>query len=720
MRIDHFAYQQAVRVAGFGILGQLFLGLGLLIYGRAIASDTAFVVAATYVLAGVPIWIGLTLLFHHHRLERIEALEADELQATRGESAAALFERDGAQVAARRLRFMHTWLMPGISLVVALSYVALAWFWIGWFRMNEDPNVDIGRFSVGDQLGWQLAIAIVLALVAFIFSRFVAGMSKQPAWANLRGGAGAMVGSALLLLAIAIGIVFHFFQKPQVIEGIAYGLSFFMIAVAAEIVLNFIVNLYRPRRQGETPRPAFDSRVLSLFAAPDSIVRSINEAVNYQFGFDITSSWGYQLLLRSFGKLVVLGCVVLVGMSCLAVIEPGKQALRLRFGKPVGDVYEQTALLKLPWPFESVAVYDVSAVRELPIGNNPAKKAKYLAWGDEGALDPQRNVWIVAASTKRQALGATLTPTTSTATSGTGLADQFALIDSDLILKYRVRDGKLREYLEFCNDAKLRRGTLNMRERALRNLAMREVTQYLSMQPLNDLLSGGTTSHSLEIQKRIQDRFDSMNTGVEVISVAVPRLQPPGAEAEKFLEPSIAVQNSRKEVEQMRSSVETTMTALLGSRELAKEAVAAILKLREIEERDKAAARAAANSAEGAPTESSSSPEALNQRLEIERIMLSTPAQASSKIALGRYERWQLHMDARRTSSSVLGEALSWNADPILYQQRKLMEAYQSSFSQARIKFILGLDPSRVRFEVDNQEGDAGLNFQDAVSTSSK
>lgn len=715
MRIDHFAYQQAVRVAGGGILGQLLLGLALLIYGRAIAEDSAFVIVAAYVLAGVPIWIGLTILFHQHRLERLEALEADELQAARGDVATALFEKDGAQVAARRLRFMHAWLMPGVSLLVALSYATIAWFIIDWFRRADDPNADVGKFAAGENLGWQLAIAVGLALVAFIFSRFVAGMSKQPAWANLRGGAGAMVGNALALLAVAIGITFHFFQKPQVLEAIAYGLAFFMIAAALEILFNFVINLYRPRRAGETPRPAFDSRVLSLFAAPDSIVRSINEAVNYQFGFDITSSWGYQLLLRSVWRLAIFGVVVLFALSCIAVVEPGKQALRLRFGQPVGDVYEQTALFKLPWPFETVATYDVSRVRELSIGNPPAAPGKYKAWGDDGALDPSRNVWIVAASAKRATLSTTVTPTATAPAPDTGLADQFALIDSDLILKYRVRDGKLKEWLDFCNDAKLRRGTLDMRERTLRNLAMREVTQFLSTQPLDALMGASATSPALELQRRIQARFDEMRTGVEVVSIAIPRLRPPGAEATKFLEPSIAVQNARKAVEQMRSRVDTTMTAILGSRERAGEAVAAIRKLREIEANDKKVAEAASK-ASGKPVEVVSSPEAIEQRLAIEKIILSAPAATAAQISTGRAERWKLHMDARRKAAAVLGEASSWSVDPVLYQQRKLMEAYRSALPLARVKFILGIDPARVRFEVDNQEGDAGLNFQDNVA----
>ena len=712
MRIDHFAYQQAVRVAGGGIIGQLLLGLGLLLYGRAVAEDSSFVIVAGYVLAGVPIWIALAIVFHQHRLERIESLEADELQASRGEGSTALFEKDGAQVAARRLRFMHTWLMPAVSLLVAAIYATLAWRILDWFRLIEDPNADAGAFEVGAQLGWQLALAIGLSLAAFIVSRFVAGMAKQPAWANLRGGAAAMVGNALALLALAVGFAFHFFQKPLVLEYIAYGFAFFMIALAFEILFNFIISLYRPRRAGETPRPAFDSRVLSLFAAPDSIVRSINEAVNYQFGFDITSSWGYQLLLRSVWRLAAFAVAILIGLSCIAVVDPGKQAIRLRFGEPVGGVYERTAFLKLPWPIETVAVYEVGRIRELPIGNPPAANDAYRAWGDDGALDPSRNVWLVSASTKRESLGTTITPTTDSASAETGLADQFALIDSDIILKYRVRDGALREWLDFSNDMKLRRGTLDMRERALRNLAMREVTQFLSVRPLDSFLGPASESPALALQARIQARFDEMKTGIEVVSIAIPRLRPPGAEAQRFLEPSIAIQNARKAVEQMRSVVDTTMTAILGSREKAQEAVAAILELERIEARDKAAAEEKAK-ATGEVPDRTPSKEAIEQRLTIERIMLSTPAAAAAQISTGRAERWKLHMDARRKAAAVLGEASSWMVDPVLYQQRKLMEAYQQSLPSARIKFILGIDPERVRFEIDNQEGDAGLNFQD-------
>src|SRR5262249_26459018 len=111
---------------------------------------------------------------------------------------------------------------------------------------------------------------------------------------------------------------------------------------------------------------AFDSKALSLLSTPDSIVRSLNEAVNYQFGFDVTSSWGYQLLLRSFASLFVLGVVVLILLSTLVGVDPHQQAFGLRGGEIVRDQYYQSGSMgKWPWPIETAEVYDVPRIRSL-------------------------------------------------------------------------------------------------------------------------------------------------------------------------------------------------------------------------------------------------------------------------------------------------------------------------------------------------------------------
>ncbi|HAC09661.1 MAG TPA: hypothetical protein DCG14_08415, partial [Phycisphaerales bacterium] len=394
MRTDHLAYQQATRVAGMGFMLQAAIGLIMLVYGF-IFNDSAFQVASEPILVGTLVWIALVVVFHQHRLERLEALERDDLASARGEDAAGIFEEGETDVAARRLRLMHVWLMPIASLLVAGLLVLFGLRTIAWFDWQTNPELDVASFSPGPHPGWQLAITLALALFAFIFSRFVAGMAARPAWANLRGGAGHMVGNALVLLSVAVGIAFQFFENDGVLEGITWGLAIYMLLIAAEIVLNFVLNLYRPRRPGETPRPAFDSRILSLFAAPDSIVRSINEAVNYQFGFDITSSWGYQLLLRSFAWLLAFGLVVLIALSSVVVVEPGQQAVRLRGGRIVGSVYEGSTMFKLPWPLETVEVIDAARIQELSLNGVPREVREVDLW--DPAAEPINELFLVSA-----------------------------------------------------------------------------------------------------------------------------------------------------------------------------------------------------------------------------------------------------------------------------------------------------------------------------------
>ena len=198
MRIDQFSYQQACRVSILGFALQFAIAIVLLVFGR-LAGDTTMVVASTTVFCGIPVWVALAVVFHQHRLERLESLEREELAQSRGET---IFARSAVdqEAAARRLSQMHRWLMPLVSLAVAFLLLGLG-MW-NWSRLREmqDPGPDVVGFAVGSVLGWQLAVSLGLALIAFIFARFVAGMSKQPAWQNLRGGAGFMVSSALVML----------------------------------------------------------------------------------------------------------------------------------------------------------------------------------------------------------------------------------------------------------------------------------------------------------------------------------------------------------------------------------------------------------------------------------------------------------------------------------------------------------------------------------------
>jgi membrane protease subunit HflK len=660
------------------------------------------------VLVGVIVWMSLVIVFHQHRLERLEALERDELAAERGEEGGGIFAEGETDVAARRLRLMHTWLMPAASLLVAALLVWLGLGTISWFGKLDDPDVQVTPFGVGANLGWQLAIALGLALVAFIFSRFVAGMAARPAWANLRGGAGHMVGNALVLLAVAIGIAFRFFEKPAVLESVAWGLAIYMLLLAAEIVLNFVLNLYRPRRPGEVPRPAFDSRILSLFAAPDSIVRSINEAVNYQFGFDITSSWGYQLLLRSAVWLLVFAIGSLVALSSIVVVEPGHQAVRLRGGAVVGEVHEGSLFLKWPWPFETVVSMDAARVREISLNGTPREVGDVFLWDPNQESD--NPLFLVAADplpaeiartvdrlvTDVDAVEAVTQPADAPAGSGPQVSNQFALVDADVILRYRVRTGGLIDFLSFCNGVKPRRSTLDMREQALQDLALRMVTQTLSTLSLEDVLSPRGSTLPSTLRGRVQDVFDRAGTGVEVVSIAIPALRPPNEAVTMFEELSIDTQNSQKTLEEARRMADSSLAALVGDAALARSVVERIRELLVLE-----------------AEKGRDDPEAVAERIAIQSVLRDSPGMISSFLAAARSLRWQIHMEARRNAAEVLGQVASYAAAPEVYRQRRIMDVFKESLPGLRAKYVLGVDPRRTDLDFEMQEPSQGLDLRD-------
>ena len=529
-----------------------------------------------------------------------------------------------------------------------------------------------------------------------------------------------MVSSALVTLASAVGIVFHVFQNPTIIEWMALGIAGFQVALAIEIFLNWTLNLYRPRRANETPRPAFDSRVLGLLAAPDNLVRGINEAVNYQFGFDITSSWGYRLLLRSSGALIGLGALALLILSCIVVVGPGEQAVRLRGGSIAGRVHQGELMWKLPWPFETAEVVDIAQVRALPLQSVNLKVGKVNLWGDSPDAENQRAAYLVAAPNLavevQKDLGngseadAVLQSTSSTPpldvssdAAAKGISDRFALVDADLILIWRIQQDGLLSWLNFASDTKVRRTGIEMREVILREMCRRDVCQYLSTRPLDEVLSPSGAALATALRERIQLTFDREHTGVEVVSVQIPALRPPGEAAALYEELSMDTQNARKVKEEAQRIVNTTMATLLGDARLASQAVDAIeawrVALREKGEND-AQTKAA--------------------RLVVENIIVSTRGQIATQIKRSRARRWELHLAARKNASQVLGQSGAYHVAPELFMQRKLMETLSQSLSSVRQKYVLGIDPNRIRVDIQMQQPEVGFNLADYVEKKSE
>jgi hypothetical protein len=231
----------------------------------------------------------------------------------------------------------------------------------------------------------------------------------------------------------------------------------------------------------------------------------------------------------------------------------------------------------------------------------------------------------------------------------------------------------------------------------LRDIALREVTQYLATQPMNLVLSPKGDSLVSALKQRVQAAFDESKSGIEVVAMQIPVLRPPAGPAlAMFEQVSVRTQNARKIIGEAERSINTTQTALMGSPELAAQAVAAIAELTRIERE-----------------QGENSPAAAEQRAKVEELLISGRALAASVIGAARAERWKIVMDAAGKAAEVLGEAPSYRAAPNLYKQRRTMEVLAAALAGVRVKYVLGEGVDIATLDITMQQPESGLNLGD-------
>ena len=700
MRVDHLAYQRATNIAGLGFLLQaLFAGV-LLVLGLALG-DTGSVIASIWAILGLVVWVGLLIVFNQHRLERLESLEADELLASGGD--AALFEgADGiGGVAARRLRMLYRWVLPTLSLGLAVGLGVAGWLVLAYLTETRSGEAD-AVFEISIHRGWLIAIDIAFGIVAFIFSRFLAGMAEFSAWRNLRSGAGIMVGNALVCLAIAIAVVFSFFDIPGVIEGVAWGIPVFMFAVAIEIVLAIVLNAYRPRVAGEFPRAAFDSRTLSLLSRPDSFVRSINEAVNYQFGFDITSSWGYQLVLRSGVWLASLSIVSLLAMSTLVVVGGREEGLRLRAGRIIpsseGDVQSPGAFWKLPWPIEYATLHDVTEVRSLPVTPAEDGISIYDDWSKPVKLKNKAKDYqfIVRPSQLGQEEASKLIDELDAADDGLVSNTGWAIVRARIVLGWRVKgeDDALLQYLDFGTDRKARRQQMTDRERILRSISIAEATRFFATRNLDDVLTSDRGNLGTMLEDRIQKRLDTLDAGIDVVNVSLPMVLPPADAVQSFEDLPVAVQQNLRTTRNAEREKTNVLNSAVGNPVFLEPLIEAVDAVE--------SARLALSTADAADHDAAQ--KRLDEAVAAAEGVVRKGGGAAYQIIAAAERGKLVDMLARRGQAArVRGQQSAWVAAPQLFRQRSIMKLYAQYLPSMR-KYVIGVDPSKLELNVELRE----------------
>jgi len=652
---------------------------------------------------GILIWLYLALIYHQRVLVQEEALEIEQLRREReaGIAAGAIFDLDKEELllAQRRLQWMYRWLLPIFTILIVLALLVCGlWMW-SW-RLGE--SIRASNWQQIELTNATLAIWFVggAAFLSFLMSRYASGMARYPEWRMLRSGASWLMGITLGAVAVSGTLApLHYAEMYAPERVLAYVLRILLLVLATEVLFNFILDFYRPRKPGDEPRPAFDSRLLGLFSEPGGIARSIADAVNYQFGFEVSSSWLYKLLERAALPLAGFAVIVLFAASALVIVQADQQAVIERFGVP-HRVVDPGLHLKLPWPIDIAYKVQTQQIHEFRLGDaaprDPKKKEEpLLLWTNDHEDEPHVKVLIstpeledyirTVAATRPASEGDKIMggPTFSESGAAVGVS----ILRVAMTIQYQIHDAK--EWISTYKDP----------EAMLRAIAGHELTHYCASQTVERMLGPERSVIEKELWKRIAARADQAKLGIDIKFLGLQGVHPPKETAEAFQDVIGAEQKRVASIESAKADYNKRLSEIAGNVATAEALDAAIRRLGELSN-DPSATEADHRAA----------------REEIRTLIFGDADKkippigglASGIISRGRAERWALENSAKAEAIRFQALMASKAVAPKTFMVREKLSALAKGLAGIR-KYVVA-----TKNKVDIQT--FHLNLQDPVN----
>ncbi len=495
--------------------------LGFWCHSRAVR------VEAWHLFAGIPFWLLIAVHIHQKRVAGREEEEREELrrqELARGKAGKMFAEPEvDAFSAAHRLRQMEKYLIPGLTAVLSVLLVVLG---IRLFLGLSSAPVPMRSPAAVSAL----AMAMISAL-SFFLSRYTAGMARQASWRLLQAGAGYMAVNALAAFAAAVSLVFihaGYFMLDAVVARV---IIIFLPLLGLELIVNLILEFYRPRQAGEDVRPGYESRMLALLVEPAAVMKTVSDTLDYQFGFRISESWFYRFMERAIAPLVLFQILALWLLSCVVIVDTGEQGVIERYGKLLDKDLSPGIHLKRPWPMERARIHSTGKIRRIVLGHGDG--------GGEGnghehgeraraAKTPQVMLWTEQhRSDEYLFLVAQVGEEGERATPG---AVPVNVMSAEVEVDYRIAD--LRKYLYEKAQP----------EHLLEILAEREIVRFLAGADFITILTSGRQEMVDELRGRIQARAEEESLGLEIVSVSMTNIHPPVGVGAAFEEVASAVQ----------------------------------------------------------------------------------------------------------------------------------------------------------------------------------
>ena len=637
------------------VVSVLFFGTSLLV-GQW-SHFFAISAAGWFFLYTALIWFVLSIQFYQRALAEQEKLDLSQLAS--GEQGASIFQAKSERenlfsVAQGRLKILEKWFVPIFGGIIAAYQIIVGLLVL---RSAFSP----AETNPAEPLFCSIIMASI-AFISFLLSRYSTGMSSQMEWKPLRAGGSSMLGASLLSFALAITLaIVHLFPSLNfILEVIAKVIPILMIALGLEIALNLVMDIYRPRLRGQYSRSAFDSRLLGIINEPGGILKSAADALDYQFGFQVSQTWFYKLLEQAIVPLILFGAVTLYALSCFVVVGPDEKGVIERFGNPLNDANQPRIIgsgltLKWPWPIEKANIFPVSRISEISIGylEDEAAKAEKIPklWGYKHYKEEYQ--LLVASEQEEQDTTETTVPV--------------SIVIAAVPVQYRVKD--IYSFLYNHDNP----------EELLRSICYRELTKYAVSAKLEmsdesesqlSLLGRGRIQASKVLTERIQKEADEEGLGVEIVFLGLQGVHPPVEVAADYENVTGAIQEKQRMILDAQARSIRTLSASAGSVE----------KARELSELDKKVKESELNK----------DPNLTENRKLLDDAFEQASGSTYKTLAEAQTYAFEKKIDAEATGKRFADQLKAYRAAPEIYLYEQLMTALEQTLKDIRKYVIIG------------------------------
>ncbi len=478
----------------------LFLAsFGVTVFAGSLAGQVTVVFLGLGVLVAFISWFQMRLAEN----ERLEKLELDELARSR--SGVSLFEnKDEGSFPAQNARVQfEKYFVPGFAVLLLLLEAGGAWLLWNWSGKTTVSIRDANATAA-------LSLFAIFALLLFLIGRFSVTIARLENHPLLRPGASFLLAGAYVCALTAIGIAGVEAKFPRADFWVARALCILLALMAVENLLTLLLEIYRPRVKGKIARPLYESRVVGIFAQPESLFTTAAQTLDYQFGFKVSETWFFQAAQKNLAALLLIQFAALILSTTFVFIDAGEQAVLEHFGKPVATL-GPGAHFKLPWPADKIYRFRTEQIQSFAVGYTPdaqSEAANTVLW--TVSHNKEEN-FIVA----NRAVATTATSAANT--NDAAKAQAVGLITVSIPIQFQITNISEWVYQNSDPDA------------LLKDVATREVVRYFAGTDLNEVLSHGRLQAAEALRDRIQTSANGRSLGAKIIFVGLQDIHPPTA-----------------------------------------------------------------------------------------------------------------------------------------------------------------------------------------------